>query len=259
MPSLKEAFGLILLALGLYAAFSIIENANWVRGLPPLIIPILAALSPGQLRRRQEPPNRLSPGVSRRSRRHPRSRSPLPGRGCPYCLWPLLPGHRLVRHPPNPPAGQLRQAHTHTLAGPAAHHRSPRFSGRRLLLPPSPIRHRSRPRRGFLPPSKAVWLGTKNAPAGSPGCRISPLTGGGCLQLAYAHPQRSCPTRRRFDAGRANLRTLGVRSGPLQEHPPAERAGSSSTSNLHYPSSAQWNRGRASSCASPRRRPIDGG
>ena len=40
--------GLILLALSLYAAFSIIENANWVRGLPPLIVPILAALMLGR-------------------------------------------------------------------------------------------------------------------------------------------------------------------------------------------------------------------
>ena len=47
LPSPQETIGLILLALGLYAAFSIIENANWVRGLPPLIIPILAALALG--------------------------------------------------------------------------------------------------------------------------------------------------------------------------------------------------------------------
>ena len=49
LPSPKEIFGLILLALSLYAAFSIIENANWVRGLPPLIIPILAALALGSI------------------------------------------------------------------------------------------------------------------------------------------------------------------------------------------------------------------
>ena len=48
IPTPLEALGLLLLALSLYAAFSIIENANWVRGLPPLIIPILAALALGR-------------------------------------------------------------------------------------------------------------------------------------------------------------------------------------------------------------------
>ena len=47
-PTPRETVGLILLALSLYAAFSIIENANWVRGLAPLIIPILAALAFGR-------------------------------------------------------------------------------------------------------------------------------------------------------------------------------------------------------------------
>lgn len=42
-----RVLGLGLLAISLYAAFSIIENANWVRGLPPLIVPILAALAIG--------------------------------------------------------------------------------------------------------------------------------------------------------------------------------------------------------------------
>ena len=48
IPTPGETVGLILLALSLYAAFSIIENANWVRGLAPLIIPILAALVLGR-------------------------------------------------------------------------------------------------------------------------------------------------------------------------------------------------------------------
>ena len=48
VPTPGETAGLILLALSLYAAFSIIENANWVRGLLPLIIPILAALVLGR-------------------------------------------------------------------------------------------------------------------------------------------------------------------------------------------------------------------
>ena len=48
LPTPKEALGFLLLALLLYAAFSIVENANWVRGLPPLIIPILAALALGR-------------------------------------------------------------------------------------------------------------------------------------------------------------------------------------------------------------------
>ncbi len=48
LPNPKETLGLVLLALSLYAAFSTIENANWVRGLPPLIVPILAALAVGR-------------------------------------------------------------------------------------------------------------------------------------------------------------------------------------------------------------------
>ncbi len=48
IPTPGETAGLILLALSLYAAFSIIENASWVRGLLPLIIPILAALALGR-------------------------------------------------------------------------------------------------------------------------------------------------------------------------------------------------------------------
>ncbi len=48
LPTPWQVFGLILLALSLYAAFSTIENANWVRGLPPLIVPILAALAVGR-------------------------------------------------------------------------------------------------------------------------------------------------------------------------------------------------------------------
>ena len=48
IPTSGETVGLILLALSLYTAFSIIENANWVRGLLPLIIPILAALALGR-------------------------------------------------------------------------------------------------------------------------------------------------------------------------------------------------------------------
>lgn len=48
IPTPLEAFGLILLALTLYAAFSIIDNASWVRGLPPLILPILLALVLGR-------------------------------------------------------------------------------------------------------------------------------------------------------------------------------------------------------------------
>ena len=46
-PSSTELIGLALLALPLYAAFSIIENASWVSGLPPLIIPIVLALGLG--------------------------------------------------------------------------------------------------------------------------------------------------------------------------------------------------------------------
>ena len=46
---LQRAIGFALLALSLYAAFSVIENAGWVRGLPPLIIPIVTALLLGVL------------------------------------------------------------------------------------------------------------------------------------------------------------------------------------------------------------------
>ena len=46
-PYSTEFIGLVLLALPLYAAFSVIENASWVRGLPPLIIPIVLALGLG--------------------------------------------------------------------------------------------------------------------------------------------------------------------------------------------------------------------
>ena len=48
IPTPREAFGLVLLSLTLYAAFSIIDNASWVRGLPPLILPILLALALGR-------------------------------------------------------------------------------------------------------------------------------------------------------------------------------------------------------------------
>ena len=128
MPSLKEAFGLILLALGLYAAFSIIENANWVRGLPPLIIPILAALALGSFvadkSRLIGYPLVLAAGAV-----------VTLGLGLPFLdggahtVFGLffLATAWFVTHL-TLPAGQLRQAHTHTLAGPAAHHRSPRFS-----------------------------------------------------------------------------------------------------------------------------------
>ncbi len=54
-PTLREAVGLILLALSLYAAFSVIEGARWITDLPPLILPIAVALALGSHLARNSP------------------------------------------------------------------------------------------------------------------------------------------------------------------------------------------------------------